>query len=72
MRQAAQGLVFPLISGTTVKKDKSEKGGVEEITSALTFLSSEAVLFVAGDQNTAKSRNACSSFEKGYQFKTQK
>lgn len=72
MRQAAQGLVFPLISGTIIKKGKSEKGGMEEITSALTFLSSEAVLFVAGDQNTAKRHNVRSSFEKGYQFKTQK
>lgn len=45
-------------------KSEPNKGSMEEITSALTFFSSDAALVTAGNQNVTKSSNVCSVFEK--------
>lgn len=45
-------------------KSEPHKGSTEEITSALTFFSSDAALVIASNQNVTKSGNVCSVFEK--------
>lgn len=52
-----------------VEKGEPDKGGAEEITSALPFFSSDAVLVIASNQNVTKSGNVRSGFEKGMGLK---